>query len=132
MITIYHGMRPNLPLAACSRHLGRPVRADGWVWRENPLWVAGSDDGGMVCCLVHGRHQSLYRRALAGTGEIFGIATSWVNTDQLVWQTFPCKLSIYCTLLLFDVLPEKIGCYFRPTVDNLIDKWLYHEQEGRR
>lgn len=88
MIVIYHGSRPYLPLLACALHLGLDREAEPFLprdWRRTPFSVVGRDGGGAtVCCLVHGRHRGLYRRALAGLGGVFGLSLAWVDTDDAV------------------------------------------------
>lgn len=88
MIVVYHAKRPYLAQLACSLHLGLAREAEPFLprdWRLAPLLVAGRDStGAAVCCLAHGRHSGLYRRALAGFATIFGLSLAWVDVDRTV------------------------------------------------
>ncbi len=134
MITIYHGVRPSLPQAVCHARLNRLGPADlPWDWRENPLRVAGKDTAGdTVCCLAHGRHQGLYRRALAGVTALFGVAVSWVDVDALRWREMDRDLSGFLTLMLFNYFPWLPGERFRRSIDEWIAAQVLTGQEERR
>lgn len=92
MIIVYNGSRPYLPLLACSLHFGLTTGAEAflqrglqWDWRREPLYIIGKDRAGnSVGCLVHGRHQAIYRRALTGTGAIFGLELACPDLDRLL------------------------------------------------
>jgi hypothetical protein len=134
MITIYHGIRPALPQAACNIHLGGRLPA-GLLrnWRANPLWVAGKDTGGnTVCCLVHGCHHGLYRRALAGIASLFGITVRWVDTDALLWKELKNDFSGFVTLMLFTYFPGMTGRGTRRSIDHWIGSRVLDQQEERR
>ncbi|MDR3591449.1 MAG: hypothetical protein P4N41_17480 [Negativicutes bacterium] len=134
MITIYHGVRPALPQAACRVRLedGGPAGSDR-NWRENPLFIAGRDSAGYtVCCLVHGRHRGLYRRALAGTAALFGLSVRWVDTDALLWQEMGQNFFRFITLLLYNYFPGLQTGWVERSVDRWIGLRVLTEREERR
>jgi hypothetical protein len=134
VITIYHGVRPALPQAACCVHLGSPRDPAGPLpdWRTSPLWVAGKDAGGnTICCLVHGRHHGLYQRALTGIADIFGFKVRWVDTDALALRELSTDIAGFLTLMLFSFFPAMPGGRMRRSIDLWLGKQVLYQQEER-
>ncbi len=118
MIIIYHGRRPYLPLLACALHLGLPQGAEPFLpgdlqrnWRAAPLHIAGKDGGGgIVGCLVHGRHRGLYMRTLAGMAGLFGLSLAWVDLDK---ELADGRTAAKAKIFLADRWPAMFGERFR-------------------
>ena len=111
MLIIYHGRRPYLPLLACATHLGLDISgAENFLpaalkddWRAKPLRVIGKDSSGAtVLCLIHGRHRSLYRRAIGGVAVLSGIPVRWSSIDDAIRDKSP---AIKIGALLAALLP---------------------------
>lgn len=135
MITIYHGIRPWFPVLACCRHLGiksDTERLKGWNWRIQPLRFIGYDqNGGAVCCLVHGRYQELYKRALQGIAAIFGLAVSWVDIEYLLCRQSRNRFLTYVGLPLARYMPSLCGGWLHKPINELVDAYLLIQQEGQ-
>jgi hypothetical protein len=125
MIIIYHGRRPYPPLLACALHLGLLSGAEPFLpgglrrdWRAAPLLVAGADRGGAtVCCLVHGRHGGLYRRALIGMAAVFGLSLAFIDLDRRLSET---DIMTRTGFLLAGRWPALFERRFRPAAVNAL------------
>lgn len=123
MIIVYHGARPYLPSLACSLHLGLSHEAEGFFQAgftaasaDNPFRVVGQDSkGNVVCYLVHGRHEGLYKRVLEGAAGIFDIPCRCINVEQLLTLK-RCEFRMMLPLTVAKYLPEFIGTSHQRTI----------------
>jgi hypothetical protein len=133
MIHIYHAARAYWPLLAGLQHLGyikdkdpRKQLPGCWKWQINPLYTIGRDEtGNLVCCLVHGRHGGLYRRAIDGITAIFGMQVHCVDVDQLLFTYYGQNIISWFNALLAQYMPRQFGKQYRKTIEEFVKQERY-------
>jgi len=139
MMTIYHAAKPFLALLTCYRHLGyqqEEARVTALSlrrnWQAKPLFIAGRDlNNEPVACLVYGRHQAMFCRALAGTAAIFSRQIALVDIDKLRHSQKVGNFAGFLALSFTNLFPSVLSQSFQQSLAEFGGANIIRQQEGQ-
>ncbi|MBP2649843.1 MAG: hypothetical protein H6Q74_668 [Firmicutes bacterium] len=135
MIIIYHGRRLFWPYLACLLHLKRTTGAKQFsherviLWQQALMTVGTDEAGNAICCLAHGRYRCLYRRALAGVAQVFGLKVLFLDIDYLLLQEVKYNVFRRFLLVVANYIPWLFGKFAGESAIHLLSSALSTQQE---